>query len=100
LAEQSNTVPEPVHTSQLPVHKEALAAQLPEVQTSQLPVQSETTSVHVPREPTTLQRSQLPAHKVLQQYPSTHISEAQSIAAVHEWTCAKGACIAAQASGK
>jgi len=83
----------------LPVHVAATAAQLPEVQTSQLPVQSEATSVHVPREPTTLHLLQLPVHRVLQQYPSTQISEAQSIAAVHECPPAKGACIAAQLSG-
>jgi len=86
--------------TQLPVHTLAFGSQLPALQTSQLPVQSEATSVHVPREPTTLQRLQVPAHTVSQQYPSTQISEAQSSAAVHEWACAKGACIAAQASGK
>ena len=100
LAAQVYAVPEPEQTSQLPVHIASTAAQLPELQTSQLPVQSEATSVHVPREPTTLQRLQLPVHRVLQQYPSTQISEAQSSAAVHEWACAKGACIADQASGK
>jgi len=92
-------LPEQPHEAVVLEQRALLAAQLPEVQTSQLPVQSEATSVHVPREPTTLQRLQLPVHRVLQQYPSTQISEAQSIAAVHECPPAKGACIAAQLSG-
>jgi len=92
-------VPEPEQTSQLPVQVAASATQLPELQISQLPVQSKATSVHVPKEPATLHLLQLPVHRVLQQYPSTQISEAQSIAAVHECPPAKGACIAAQLSG-
>jgi len=83
----------------LPVHKASLAAQTPPLHISQLPVQSEAASVHVPKEPATLHLLQLPVHRVLQQYPSTQISEAQSIAAVHECPPAKGACIAAQLSG-
>ena len=92
-------LPEQLHEAIVFEQRVLSATQLPDVQTSQLPVQSEFASVHVPKEPATLQRLQLPVHRVLQQYPSTQNSEAQSIEAVHECPPAKGACIAAQLPG-
>jgi hypothetical protein len=66
-ASQLKEVPEPEQISQLPVQREALAAQLPPEQTSQFPVQSALILVQVPKEPATLHLSQFPPQVELQQ---------------------------------